>query len=89
MAETCPYTPVQTHRRYHTKSEPSRELWTLRDYVVAVWVHGWRSVSPSGGDVEMGEAMPVCGKSWYLPLHLAMNLKLFYKNKAFNKNKIK
>ena len=39
MVDTCPYTFVQTHTMYTTKSEPQWKLWTLSDDDVPLWVH--------------------------------------------------
>lgn len=36
MMDTCHYIFIQTHRKYKTKSEPQRKLWTLGDNDVSV-----------------------------------------------------
>lgn len=77
------YAFVHTHGRYKTKNEPPCKLSTLSNYDVVssfvsnvpLWRRGW------GGMLIMEEGMGVWGQGviggfLYLPLNLALNLKL-------------
>ena len=81
MVDTCHYTCVKTHRMYNTKSKPQCKLWTLGDNDVSLQVHQFLNCTTLVEDVESGKAVhmvgqEIYGKSLYLLLNFAVNLKL-------------
>lgn len=79
MVDTYHYTFVKTHRMYIIKSEPQCKLRTLGDNDVytgslaAAKIPVWCTDNAGG----YGFSRDVYGKSLYLPLNCAMNLKVF------------
>ena len=72
LVEICPYTFVQTHRMWHSKSEPQCRLWTA----VRMWECGFTNCNK--GPTLAGKAVQgqgVNGNSTFCSTE-AMNLKL-------------